>query len=256
MTLFYCKVIVEGKNGAREKTYTAFTMPEKKEHTDYYEIFLYKGLTAVEKRNRVKVKPGETFKYTFPMEKRGYDFCGWYTDPEFTTRYDMGFTQTVCVDFTLYAKWVETGNTASLKLVGAESKYLLFACEIGDSFDAPVPAEKAGYKFIGWYADESLTVPYDFGQKVEEAGEITIYAKWESTGEEKPETTTETKITETTTKIETTTSTGETTTAASAATTTSGTGNGGCKSVMGVGASFAIIVTLGAALAVKKKKSE
>ena len=128
--------------------------------------------------------------------------------------------------------------------------------EIGDSFDAPVPAEKAGYKFIGWYADESLTVPYDFGQKVEEAGEITIYAKWESTGEEKPETTTETKITETTTKIETTTSTGETTTAASAATTTSGTGKGGCKSVMGVGASFAIIVTLGAALAVKKKKSE
>lgn len=255
-TKYFCKVIVEGKNGAREKTYTAFTMPEKKEHTDYYEIFLYKGLTAVEKRNRVKVKPGETFKYTFPMEKRGYDFCGWYTDPEFTTRYDMGFTQTVCEDFTLYAKWVETGNTASLKLVGAESKYLLFACEIGDSFDAPVPAEKAGYKFIGWYADESLTVPYDFGQKVEEAGEITIYAKWESTGEEKPETTTETKITETTTKIETTTSTGETTTAASAATTTSDTGKGGCKSVMGVGASFAIIVTLGAALAVKKKKSE
>ena len=63
-------------------------------------------------------------------------------------------------------------------------------------------------------------------------------------------------MTETTTKIETRTSTGETTTAASAATTTSGTGKGGCKSVMGVGASFAIIVTLGAALAVKKKKSE
>lgn len=56
----------------------------------------------------------------------------------------MGFTQTVCEDFTLYAKWVETGNTASLKLVGAESKYLLFACEIGDSFDAPVPAENQG----------------------------------------------------------------------------------------------------------------
>lgn len=255
-TKYFCRVIVEGKNGAREKTYTAFTMPEKKERTDYYEIFLYKGLTAVEKRNRVKVKPGETFDYTFPMEKGGHDFCGWYTDPEFTTRYDMGFTQTVCIDFTLYAKWVETGNTASLKLVGAESKYKLFACEIGDSFDAPVPADKEGYKFIGWYADEALTVPYDFGQKVEEAGEITIYAKWEYTGEEKPETTTETKITETTTKIETTTSTGETTTATSATTTTSGTEKSGCGSAFGVGATLAIIVTLGAALAAGKKKSE
>ncbi len=263
-TKYFCRVIVEGKNGAREKTYTAFTMPEKKERTDYYEIFLYKGLTTVEKRNRVKVKPGETFDYTFPMEKRGYDFCGWYTDPEFTTRYDMGFTQTVCVDFTLYAKWVETGKTASLKLVGAESKYKLFACEIGDSFDAPVPADKAGYRFIGWYADEALTVPYDFDSKVEEAGEITIYAKWESTGEEKPETTTETKITETTTKPETavTTSTTsastiETTTSApETTTTTSGGEKGGCGSAFGIGATLAIIVTLGTALAAGKKKSE
>ena len=222
-TKYFCRVIVEGKNGAREKTYTAFTMPEKKERTDYYEIFLYKGLTAVEKRNRVKVKPGETFDYTFPMEKGGHDFCGWYTDPEFTTRYDMGFTQTVCIDFTLYAKWVETGNTASLKLVGAESKYKLFACEIGDSFDAPVPADKEGYKFIGWYADEALTVPYDFGQKVEEAGEITIYAKWEYTGEEKPETTTETKITETTTTPETAVTT-STTSASTIETTTTTSG--------------------------------
>lgn len=254
-TKYFCKVIVEGKNGSRERTCTTFTMPEKKERTDYYEIFLYKGLTAVEKRNRVKVKPGETLKYSFPMEKRGYDFCGWYLDSEYKERYDMGFTQTVCNDFALYAKWVETGKTASLKLVGAESKYLLFACEIGDNFDAPVPAERVGYKFVGWYADEALTVPYDFGQKVEESGEITIYAKWESTGEVRPETTTETKTTETTTSTAAeTTSTTSTTSTKSTAETTSEAGSSGCKSVMGAGASFAIIAVIGAALAVKKKK--
>ena len=154
----------------------------------------------------------------------------------------MGFTQTVCEDFTLYAKWVETGMAASLKLVGAESKYKLFACEIGDSFDAPVPAEKAGYKFVGWYSDEELTLPYDFGQTVDEAGEITIYAKWESDGSHKPETTT-TSPAATTTPA--TTTVGSTTAAG---------GEGGCGSAMGAGAAVALIGAVGLALLTGRKK--
>lgn len=35
--------------------------------------------------------------------KDGYNFAGWYTDAEFTTKYD--FTQLVTSDITLYAKW-------------------------------------------------------------------------------------------------------------------------------------------------------
>ena len=241
-TKYFCKVAVSGKNGERERIATAFTKIEKTARTDYYEIFLYKGLTAVEKRNRVKVKPGETFQYTFPMEKRGYAFCGWYLDPEYKERYDMGFTQTVCEDFTLYAKWVETGMAASLKLVGAESKYKLFACEIGDSFDAPVPAEKAGYKFVGWYSDEELTLHYDFGQTVDEAGEITIYAKWESDGSHKPETTTTSPAA---------TTTPATTTVRS---TTAAGGEGGCGSAMGAGAAVALIGAVGLALLTGRKK--
>ncbi len=178
-TKYFIKVIVTGKNGTREKIYSCYTAVERKPR-DYYYVYVHKGLTAVDRSYSVKVKPGETLSYKFPMEKSGYDFCGWYTDSELTTRYDMGFTQTECKDFSLYAKWVETGKTATLRLSGAEPGYLLFACEVGDKFDAPVPAGREGYKFIGWYADAELTSPYDFGQTVDEAGEITIYAKWEN----------------------------------------------------------------------------
>ena len=251
-TKYFCKTIVSGKNGDSERTIAAYTKVEKKPRTDYYYVYFFKGLTAVDRRYGVKVKPGETLSYKFPMEKRGYDFCGWYLDPELTTRYDMGFTQTVCEDFPLYAKWVETGRTATLKLSGAESKYLLFAFEIGDSFDEPVPAKREGYKFVGWYEDEELTLPYDFGQTVDEAGEITIYAKWEKEGGEDPgTTTTQPPATETTTSAVTT----EPNVTTTPSVTTDG-GKGGCKSVMGAGASIAVIGIIGVALAVGRKKKE
>ena len=35
---------------------------------------------------------------------------------------------------------------------------------------------REGYEFRGWYADEALTVPYDFSQPV--TATLTLYAKW------------------------------------------------------------------------------
>ena len=257
-TKYFCKTIVSGKNGDRERTATAYTKVEKKPRTDFYYVYFYKGILNVERSYRVKVKPGEPLTYSFPMDdqKRGFEFCGWYTDPELTTRYDMGFTQTVCEDFPLYAKWVEQDRAARLKLVGAESKYLLFACEVGDVFVEPVAAERKGYKFVGWYEDEDFVLPYDFGKTVEDAGELTLYAKWEKDGSGEPDTTTTPAVTTnpdiTTTPSGTTTPAGTTTPSV----TTKGDGKGGCKSVMGAGASIAVIGIIGAALAVGQKKKE
>ncbi len=258
-TKYYIRISVTGKNGTREKLFTVYTDFEKKQNTDFYYLNLYKGLTSANRANKVKIKPGELFVQSFPMDKLGYDFCGWYLDPEYKERYDMGFTQTVCKDISLYAKWAKKGTTASLKLVGAESKYKLFACETGDSFDAPVPAEKAGYKFVGWYSDEELTLPYDFGQTVDEAGEITIYAKWEEDESYKPETTTtQPPVTEATTPAATTTSVATTTpaTTTTGGSTTAAGGEGGCGSAMGAGAAVALIGAVGLALLAGRKKKE
>lgn len=95
-------------------------------------------------------------------------------------------------------------------------------------------------------------MPYDFGQTVDEAGEITIYAKWEKEGGEDPgTTTTQPPATETTTSAVTT----EPDVTTTPSVTTDG-GKGGCKSVMGAGASIAVIGIIGVALAVGRKKKE
>lgn len=44
---------------------------------------------------------------------------------------------------------------------------------------------RGGYVFIGWYADEDLTVPYDFTSAVTE--NITLYAKWQEVSDGRTE---------------------------------------------------------------------
>ena len=117
-------------------------------------------------------------------------------------------------------------------------------------FVEPVTAERKGYKFVGWYEDEDFVLPYDFGKTVEDAGELTLYAKWEKDGSGEPDTTTTPAVT--TNPDITTTPSGTTTPSV----TTKGDGKGGCKSVMGAGASIAVIGIIGAALAVGQKKKE
>lgn len=49
--------------------------------------------------------------------------------------------------------------------------------KIGDLLEEPVPPEREGYTFSGWFYDEECTVPFTFEKLPEES--LTIYAKWE-----------------------------------------------------------------------------
>ncbi|MBE5742898.1 MAG: hypothetical protein E7360_06270, partial [Clostridiales bacterium] len=60
---------------------------------------------------------------------------------------------------------------------GASSIKDQVACA-GETFYKPSNPKKEGYKFVGWYTDEELTVEYDFKTTVTE--DITLYAKWEA----------------------------------------------------------------------------
>ena len=183
--------------------------------------------------------------------RKGYVFGGWYYDSDFEEAYDMSFTQTTCTDFSLYAKWVPVDLAATLKLVGATSKYV-FATEAGSPYIAPIPEAKAGYIFTGWYADEACTLPFDFETPAEEPGETVIYAGWKSEKEE--ETTVETTIETTTEEV-----TEEVTTNKSDVTTTDkNQGQGSSNTlvivlaIVGVVVMVAVIVVI---VIMKKKKS-
>jgi uncharacterized repeat protein (TIGR02543 family) len=248
-TKYFCKVYAEGEYGYSERVFTCYTDAIKKERTEYYVVYMYKGLTEVERSFEVKVKPGEKLSYKFPMQKNGYVFAGWFLDAEFEEAYDMSFTQTECKDFNLYAKWVPVDLAATLKLVGATSQFV-FATEAGCGYIEPIPDAKPGYIFTGWYSDEDCTLLFDFATPAENPGETVIYAGWKSEKEE--ETTTE-ETTETVTETETE----ALTTTENVETTENSQGKSGSSSVVViiiVIAAVVVVAVIVVVVVVKKKK--
>ena len=112
--------------------------------------------------------------------KEGYIFSGWYTDPNFAegTEYKFG-SQAIVDNITLYAKWVEyyptitfIHNVDGCDLLTANVKY-------NTAYAKPtkLTTEAAGYELEGYYANEEMTIAYDFSTQLKQ--DITIYVKWQ-----------------------------------------------------------------------------
>lgn len=89
----------------------------------------------------------------------GYVFDGWYTDNEFTNLYD--FSTPVSGPMNLYAKWDLEVYTLTFNSMGG-SEVEADQAEFMTMFEMPEPPTRFGYTFAGWYADEELTVEFDF----------------------------------------------------------------------------------------------
>lgn len=242
---YYAKITAKGSNGESVRELKLYTKAPPKVRTDDYSVYLYKGMTAANRPYEVTVKCGETLKYSFPMEKSLEKFGGWYYDVDCTSPYNMATTKDDCEPVYLYARWIANEDSVTLKIVNAKAKYEVFAIKTGESFTQPVLEDNNGKAFIGWYTDPQFTTEFVFDEPIYDAGTITVYARWEG---DEPATTT-------TTVTETTSATSPESTSGTE-TTTGGKSSGGCGSVIGVGASFAMIGVIGAALVIGKKKEE
>jgi uncharacterized repeat protein (TIGR02543 family) len=105
--------------------------------------------------------------------KDGSFFVDWYADETSTTPYD--FDTPVSSALTVYARWngyvTVTFNTNGGNEVEPQT------ITEGEVVARPeIDPTKDGSFFVGWYADESLTMPYDFSTSVSNA--LTVYAKW------------------------------------------------------------------------------
>lgn len=242
---YYTKITAKGSNGESVRELKLYTKAPPKVRTDDYSVYLYKGMTAANRPYEVTVKCGETLKYSFPMEKSLEKFGGWYYDVDCTSPYNMATTKDDCEPVYLYARWIANEDSVTLKIVNAKAKYEVFAIKTGESFTQPVLEDNNGKAFIGWYTDPQFTTEFVFDEPIYDAGTVTVYARWEG---DEPATTT-------TTVTETTSATSPESTSGTE-TTTGGKSSGGCGSVIGVGASFAMIGVIGAALVIGKKKEE
>ena len=111
------------------------------------------------------------------MLKRGYDFAGWYTDPDFAVL--AAFPITVIRNISLYARWVERADfnfyAVRFESNGGSQVADQRVAE-GSTVVRPANPAKSGYTFNGWYADAGLNTIYDFSTPV--TGHIALYAKW------------------------------------------------------------------------------
>lgn len=258
---YYFKLEATGKFGTTEKTFIGYTKAVPRVRTEDYIVYLYQGLTSVNKPYEKTVKCGEVLTYGFKMTKSLQKFAGWYLDPEYTEKYDMAFTKTTCEEMYLYARWIDNDQAVTMKVVGATPKYEVFAIQVGEHFDEPVIAQTEDRTIVGWYLDADFRTPFNFDETIDEAGEITVYAKWSDDVDIPEETTTEETTVETTTFEATTSeSTTESASATEQTTTTSQESTapsapGGCGSAIGAGILAAIISVIGgAAITVCKKK--
>ena len=159
----------------------------KTESTDttHYNISFFRGLNSPDKAYSQKATVGEPISIKFPMNKEGSTFAGWYLDANFKLPFDVTVGKNDNEEIALYARWIENEKLVSVKYVGAEVQNVAcysFGAE-GESVREAVPVAKAGKVFAGWFADEALTMPFDF-EAEQMAGEVTIYAKWEDDIEE------------------------------------------------------------------------
>ena len=156
-------------------------------------VSFFRGLTENDKAFEQKLTAGEPIVVKFPMNKTGYVFAGWYTDPELTEYYEVS-NPSVAGELVLYAKWIEADTAAQLIVKGAtlvnEKVNPAGYAAVGETFREPVVEAKTGMK-VQWYADEACTTLFDFSKTIESTDAVTIYAKYvEDIPDTEPEDTT------------------------------------------------------------------
>lgn len=257
-TKYYCTAFAEGSNGRTEKRAQGLTemLPTDR---DYYIAHLYMRKNESDTSYDVRLEPGDTIPdaITKSMKKTGYVFGGWYLDEECTQRFDLNSTQTENIDINLYAKWIEEDLAVELRIHDATSRYgMTFATEVGGTFAVPDIADRPGYVFDGWYADEALTVKFDFNTVAENTDGVDIWAKWVVDESVPPETTAETEPPETTeTEPETSDTTSGETTASSAETPAENAGSGVWWIIIAAVIIVAAVVVIYVLLKKKQKNS-
>lgn len=127
----------------------------------------------------IKVEKGQ--KITRPSDPTwaGHKFIGWYKDAACTTAWNFD-RDTVTGDMTLYAKWEQVIEySVTFNYNGSGVEMLETKVEQGQKITKPDDPTWAGHKFLGWYKEAACKTAWNFNTQAD--GDVTLYAKWEST---------------------------------------------------------------------------
>lgn len=137
---------------------------------------------------KMEISIDDLGKFVFPANptKEGYEFKGWYLDPEFKDEFKSltGIKNSI----TLYAKWEEVSNVKEFEVTfntNGGSEVASQKVSENGLVEKPEDPTKEGFTFVGWFEDEALVKEFDFETKITE--NKTLYAKWEKAQVEVPE---------------------------------------------------------------------
>ncbi len=262
---YYVRVMLVTKTGEFSESSRCRVATQVYEKTTY-RINFYRDPENSKRAYGKNYNVGEPIIVDFLSAKPGYVFLGWYQDAAYTEYFDVSKGKDDSETISLYARWVKAEETAKLTVVGATlaspEADPTGAAAVGETFREPFVVMEEDKEFVGWFADEACTIPFEFDTVIESAAEVKIYAKWKDEAEE---TTTGAQPVETTTAssaIETTVAAEETTTSVSPEGTTAGIDDPEEPSGEGinlVGIVIAVVVGVGviaavAVILIKKKR--
>lgn len=108
--------------------------------------------------------------------RNGYEVEGWYTDTEFTNKWNFG-VDAVSSSLTLYVKWKVALYTVLFNTQGGTEITSIESISYGMKISEPVSPKKDKHVFNGWYMDASYTQRWYFTTD-QVMKNTTLYAKW------------------------------------------------------------------------------
>ena len=120
-----------------------------------------------------KLSP-ESLEELSQVTREGHSLVGWSLMPNGKLLNVGGYTFTR--DETLYALWTVNDYTVSFVSNGGSDTPPQTVRYLGTAVEPDDPV-RAGYAFDGWYLDEGLTQPFDFGTPIRQ--DTVLYARWE-----------------------------------------------------------------------------
>lgn len=135
------------------------------------------------------VKTGELLTEPEAPTTEGYQFEGWFKEPECTNMWDFA-VDTILSNTILYAKWAEGEADTETETTGATNTCLVtfdmqgigtqiepITVNNGETFTAPDAPTADGYTFAEWYREADCIHTWNFETDIV-TEDIVLYAKW------------------------------------------------------------------------------
>ncbi len=125
----------------------------------------------------LSVIPMATISTPSAVSEEGYEFGGWFREPECANRWNFD-TDPVESDMTLYAKWAKKNYNVYFNMNGHGEQVDTQPVSYGELVIEPETPQEEGYTFGGWFRDRTFDNAWNFSTDQVKSN-MTLHAKWD-----------------------------------------------------------------------------